>query len=102
VFTTVSFCSSSGSSSIVIGCLTFFVAFVLFNASRWIKQRSYLLPFQHLPRASTFANVQCLTNWAIAGVGQKPFDVNNHGKRSKWINLFAGRQIAFSLMEILK
>ena len=39
LFTRVSFCSSSGSSSIVIGCLTFFVALVLFKASRRSKQR---------------------------------------------------------------
>jgi hypothetical protein len=32
LFTRVSFCSSSGSSSIVIGCLAFFVALVLFRA----------------------------------------------------------------------
>ena len=90
------------STSIVIGCLTFFVAFVLFKVSRRSKQRyKYLLSFQDLPRASTFANVVAC-NWAIADVGQDPFDVDNHGKRSKWISLFAGRQIAFSMMEILK
>jgi hypothetical protein len=33
------FCSSSGSSSIVIGCLTFLVALVLFKACRRSKQR---------------------------------------------------------------
>jgi hypothetical protein len=102
VFTRVSFCSFSDSSSIVIGCLTFFVAFVLFKVIRRSEQRyKYLLSFQDLPRASTFANVVAC-NWAIADVGQDPFDVDNHGKRSKWINLFSGRQIAFSMMEILK
>jgi hypothetical protein len=39
LFRRVSSCSSSGSSSIVTGCLTFFVAFVHFKASRWSKQR---------------------------------------------------------------
>ena len=39
LFTRFSFRSSSGSVSIVIGCLTFFVALVLFKASRRSKQR---------------------------------------------------------------
>jgi hypothetical protein len=40
------------------------------------------------------------TNWS--GRIRCGKSVHNHGKRSKWINLFAGRQIAFSMMEILK
>ena len=49
----------------------------------------------------------CLTNWAIADVhdvGQDAFDVERMSTTTenvpKWIKLFAGRQIAFSRMEI--
>ena len=52
------------------------------------------LIFAFFPRPSKSFNICqrcCLTNWAIADVGQDAFDVemnvHNHGKRSKWINL---------------
>jgi hypothetical protein len=46
-------------------------------------------------------NICCLSK-TFQELQHLPTLLLDHGKRSKWINLFAGRQIAFSMMEILK
>ena len=77
LFTRVSFCSSSGSSSIVIGCLTFFVAFVLFKASRrsnicclcktFQELQHLLAELQHLSqKLAVFTSQHCIIK--IAGM----------------------------------
>ena len=74
LFTKVSFCSSSGSSSIVFCCLTVFVACPLQSES---PEQTALI-FDVFPRPSKSLNICqccCFTNWAIADVGQNAFDV---------------------------